>query len=110
MLGFYSDGDTCWNCKHFSCLFLKHRGSRVANQIDYHRQYTCNKQRVSFWNYNQIIKDGSCGYFWAGFSLARFYYGQVEEKGNGFSYTPLYVFAESVGDEEGEVFELDLHI
>ncbi len=120
MLGFYSDKDTCWNCKYFDCLFVSHRGCKIANQIDYHRQYTCNKQGISFWNYAQIIKDGGCPYFGAGLNSARYNYGCVEPLGNieesfvnpehesekyGFSYEPLYTY-EVEEQEEGDCHKI----
>ena len=89
MLGFYSDGDTCWNCRYFECVFLKHKGRCINNQWDYHRQYTCNKKRISFWNGSGIVRDGSCGCFWSGANSARSDYGCVIPKGNSFIYSSI---------------------
>ena len=118
MTGFYMDGDICWNCRHFDCAFISHRGCRVANQWDYHRQYMCDKRGLSFWNSNDIILDGSCLLFRGGLNEARYNYGCVEPTGNGgdlwrasnsfdeidntgaFEYTPLYGYGSEVAEDE----------
>jgi hypothetical protein len=120
MLGFYSDGCTCWNCKHFDCEFVSHRGKMVNNQWDYHRKYTCKEKGVSFCHSKHIIKDGSCELFHRGPNEARFNYGCVEpvnDSGNlfracnsfdeidndsAFEYTPLYGYGSDNEIDEGE--------
>ena len=77
--------------------------------MDYHRQYTCDKQRVSFWNYRQIVIDGGCRLFGAGFNLARFTYGCVELVGKRVVYAPLYMYAETTV-EDGDDAGLDICI